>query len=77
MKSRRFRAMLCLATLSLIAACEQGSGGDPTPAPATSTTEAPDVQDYESGPESPIMYGLQVPPARRSSVRSSVTAAPA
>ncbi|MEJ7634506.1 hypothetical protein [Aeromicrobium sp.] len=62
MKSRRFRAMLCLATLSLIAACEQGSGGDPTPAPATSTTEAPDVQDYESGPESPIMYGLQVPP---------------
>jgi hypothetical protein len=64
MTSRYFRVVLCLTALVLAASCEgQGSDGDPAPtASATRTTsEPPDVAEHESGPESPIAFGLQVP----------------
>ena len=64
MKSRSFRVVLSLAALSLIAACDgQGSGGNPSQTSVATpvTTEPPDVTEHESGPESPITYGLQVP----------------
>jgi hypothetical protein len=62
MKSRCFRVVLSLAALSLIAACDgQGSDPDPSPTATRVTTEPPDVTEHESGPESPIAYGLQVP----------------
>jgi hypothetical protein len=61
MKSRCFRVMLSLIAFSLVAACDGGSGGDPTPTSTQTTTQPPDVTEHESGPESPITYGLQVP----------------
>lgn len=62
MKSRCFRVMLSVVALSLVAACDGGSAGaDPTPTSTQTTTKAPDVTEHESGPESPITYGLQVP----------------
>jgi hypothetical protein len=62
MKSRCFRVMLSLVALSLVAACDgAGSGADPTPTTTQTTTQPPDVSEHESGPESPITYGLQVP----------------
>ena len=62
MKSRCFRVMLSVVALSLVAACDGGrSGADPTPTSTQTTTKAPDVTEHESGPESPITYGLQVP----------------
>jgi hypothetical protein len=54
--------MLSVVALSLVAACDGGSAGaDPTPTSTQTTTKAPDVTEHESGPESPITYGLQVP----------------
>jgi len=62
MKSRCFRVMLSVVALSLVAACDgRSSGADPTPTSTQTTTTAPDVTEHESGPESPITYGLQVP----------------
>ena len=62
MKSRCFRVVLSLVALSLVAACDgSGSGADPTPTTTRTTTQPPDVTEHESGPESPITYGLQVP----------------
>lgn len=61
MKSRRFTVVLSLAALTLIASCQGGSENNPSPTTAPTTTEAPNVQEFESGPESPIMYGMQVP----------------
>lgn len=64
MTSRCFRVVLSLAAFSLIAACDgQGSEGDlsPTSSATQVTTQPPDVTEHESGPESPIAYGLQVP----------------
>ena len=62
MKSRRFRVVLSLLALSLVAACDgDGSGADPTPTSTQTTTQPPDVSEHESGPESPITYGLQAP----------------
>jgi hypothetical protein len=62
MKSRCFPVMLSVVALSVVAACDGGSSGaDPTPTSTQTTTKAPDVTEHESGPESPITYGLQVP----------------
>ncbi|MGA8986402.1 hypothetical protein [Aeromicrobium sp.] len=64
MKSRFFRAAVSVAALALIAACDgQGSAGGPASPVQSSATTAPlpDVAEHESGPESPIAYGLQVP----------------
>ncbi|MGJ9421992.1 hypothetical protein [Aeromicrobium sp. CF3.5] len=61
--SVRRAAILSVATLAL-AACQAGSG-DPAPdatASATATASPkPDVAIFESGPDSPLGYGLQVP----------------
>lgn len=62
MKSRCFRVVLSLVALSLVAACDgEGSAADPTPTLTRTTTQPPDVTEHESGPESPITYGLLVP----------------
>src|SRR5690349_11779517 len=61
MKSRCFRVVVSLVALTLVAACDGGSGGAPTPTSTRTTTQPPDVTEHESGPESPITYGLQVP----------------
>lgn len=62
MKSRCFRVVLSLVALSLVAACDgQGNAADPTPTTTQTTTQPPDVTEHESGPESPITYGLVVP----------------
>ncbi|WP_332661776.1 hypothetical protein, partial [Aeromicrobium sp.] len=62
MKSRCFRVVLSLVALSLVAACDgEGSAADPTPTSTQTTTQPPDVTEHESGPESPITYGLLVP----------------
>jgi hypothetical protein len=62
MKSRRFRVVLSLVALTLVAACDgAGSEGDPSPTSTQTTTQPPDVSEHESGPESPITYGLQAP----------------
>lgn len=48
--------------LLVLAACESGAGTDPTqPISTVTTTKAPDVAEHESGPESPLTYGMQVP----------------
>jgi hypothetical protein len=65
MKSRCFRALPVLLSLVVLAACDSG-GSTPGPTSPTSsatraTTQAPDVKEHESGPESPMTYGLQVP----------------
>lgn len=62
MKSRCFRVVLSLVALSLVAACDgEGNAADPTPTSTQTTTQPPDVTEHESGPESPITYGLLVP----------------
>ena len=62
MKSRCFRVVLSLVALSLVAACDgEGNAADPTPTSTRTTTQPPDVTEHESGPESPITYGLQAP----------------
>ncbi|AXT83972.1 hypothetical protein C6I20_01380 [Aeromicrobium sp. A1-2] len=64
MKSRLFRAAVSVAALALIASCDgQGSAGTPAdPTESGATTAAPNVTEHESAPESPIAFGLQVPP---------------
>lgn len=62
-------AALSLAVVVLASACQGGSDDpDPDRSPTSSTsttrtptTEEPDVAAYESGPESPLGYGLEVP----------------
>jgi hypothetical protein len=64
MKSRTTAALLSVLTLVALAACDGGSGQQ-DPSPATSVgavrTPPPDLSEHESGPESPIAYGLFVP----------------
>lgn len=64
MKSRPALALLSVVALLSLAACEGGgssSEGVPTPTPTSTKTKAPDLSEHESGPESPIAYGLYVP----------------
>jgi hypothetical protein len=55
--------VVVVATLAL-AACQSDDSRDdagPTPVPTATKTKAPDLSEHESGPESPIAYGLFVP----------------
>ena len=63
MKSRPALAMLSTVALLALAACQGSETGtsDPTPTPSATKTEAPNLSEHESGPESPISYGLYVP----------------
>jgi len=59
---RSSRVLLAAVTLVALAACEAGSSSEsPEPQPTATTTKAPDLSEHESGPESPIAYGLFVP----------------
>lgn len=53
-------ALAALALVSALSAC-QTRDERAKPTATASTTKAPDVSVHESGPESPIVYGLQVP----------------
>ncbi|MBD8607262.1 hypothetical protein IFT73_10375 [Aeromicrobium sp. CFBP 8757] len=64
--ARTFRLAVSAVALIALAACDStaSSGGDgdgTTPTATASTTAAPNLSDHESGPESPIGYGLYVP----------------
>jgi hypothetical protein len=62
MMARTFRVAVAAAALIALAACDSTStSGGTTPTAVASTTAAPDLSDHESGPESPIAYGLYVP----------------
>lgn len=67
MKSRVISLGITAALLTGVAACTSDSSPQatpsvtPTPTPTATTTKAPDVSEHESGPESPIAYGLYVP----------------
>lgn len=60
---RTAAALAAAAALALGAAgCETRSQiEDPDPQPTSSSATAADVSEHESGPQSPISYGLQVP----------------
>lgn len=53
-------AIATLALVTALSACEAGDEPGEAGTTATTTT-APDLSVHESGPESPIAYGLQVP----------------
>jgi len=53
-------AIAALALVSALSSCET-DGGLGTPISSATTTKAPNISVHESGPESPIGYGLQVP----------------
>jgi hypothetical protein len=62
MMARTFRVVLAAVALIALAACDGSTSSDGTAPTATPTaTAAPDLSDHESGPESPIAYGLYVP----------------
>ena len=62
MMARTSRVLLCAVALVAFAGCDSSTSSDGTTPTATPTaTEAPDLSDHESGPESPIAYGLYVP----------------
>ncbi|MCW2768951.1 MAG: hypothetical protein JWR27_384 [Aeromicrobium sp.] len=63
MKSRTTAALLSVLTLVALSACDGGGGQDPTPVTSegAARTPPPDLSEHESGPESPIAYGLFVP----------------
>lgn len=67
MKSRSWGALTAAVALMALAACDGGSAGvqdgdaTATPSAAATKTEKPDLSEHESGPESPIAYGLFVP----------------
>ena len=62
MRRRAAVAVAAAALVAFTAGCDQaGNGLSPDPS-STSNRPAPtDVSEHESGPESPIAYGLQVP----------------
>lgn len=66
MKSRSCAIALSAMALVALSACQGSSpADDPSPKPSVSAppaTEKPDLSEHESGPESPIAYGLYVPP---------------
>lgn len=67
MKSRVISLAVVAALLSSVAACTSDGSPQTTPAsnstgkPTPIATEPPDLSEHESGPESPIAYGLYVP----------------
>ena len=60
MRKTAIGAVTALVLVSGLSACES-EGGTPRPTTTATTTEAPDPSVHQSGPESPIAYGLQVP----------------
>lgn len=60
MRKIGFAAIAALALVSGLSACET-TQDQTKPTSTAITTTAPDVSIQESGPESPIAYGLQVP----------------
>ncbi|MET0928926.1 MAG: hypothetical protein ABWX74_05380, partial [Aeromicrobium sp.] len=67
MKSRSWGALTAAVALMALAACSGGSAGvtdgdaTATPSADATKTEEPNLSEHESGPESPIAYGLFVP----------------
>lgn len=59
MRYKWMAGVTVLVLVSALSAC--GSSDETTYPTATTTTKAPDVSQHQSGPESPIAYGLQVP----------------
>lgn len=49
------------STFALTACSEEGTNSSPTPSSSVTTSPPPDVSAHESGPDSPISYGLEVP----------------
>ncbi|MEH3032740.1 MAG: hypothetical protein PGN07_01545 [Aeromicrobium erythreum] len=59
---RTATAVTAVLTIALACgACESSADPDDSPRPTASTTSAPSVSEHESGPQSPIAYGLEVP----------------
>lgn len=65
MMARTFRVAVAALALVAVAACDGSASTeatDPTASsPTRTSTQAPDLSEDESGPESPIAYGLYVP----------------
>lgn len=66
MKYRSCAVALSAMALVALSACQSSSSTDNDPSPTPSVTAAPtvdepDLSEHESGPESPIAYGLYVP----------------
>ena len=69
MRRRAAVAVAAAALVVLTAGCDQAGGGlSPDPSNTSDQPGPTDVSEHESGPESPIAYGLQVP-ARRDADR--------
>lgn len=60
-KSAAIVMTTCVLVVALASCDRDGEAPSATPGPTASTTKAPNVSEHESGPESPIAYGLQVP----------------
>ena len=62
MRRRAAAAVAALVLVPFVAGCDQaGSGLSPDPLNTSDRPAPTDVSEHESGPESPIAYGLQVP----------------
>jgi hypothetical protein len=62
MRRRAAVALAACLLIALTAACEPNGGGlSADPSNASDRPAPTDVSEHESGPESPIAYGLQVP----------------
>lgn len=60
LSGKRTSTAAALACVLAVAGCSTGGGG-PEPTASATETAAADVSPHESGPESPIGYGLEVP----------------
>lgn len=62
MRKRAVAVVTVCLLVATLAACESNPGkGGTKPSPSVSATEPANVVEHESGPQSPIAYGLQVP----------------
>ena len=62
MRRRAVTAVAAVVLVVLLAGCEQAGGGlSPDPSNTSERPAPTDVSEHESGPESPIAFGLQVP----------------
>ena len=62
MRRRAVVAMAASLLLAVTAGCDQSAGGQsPDPSRTSDLPSPADLSEHESGPESPIAYGLQVP----------------
>lgn len=60
----RRTAAIALATCvvaAVITGCDSGASTSPPTSTTAKTTKPPEVAEHESGPESPLTYGMQVP----------------